>query len=150
MRPREQRDAGEQDMFRSRLEQIVDTKHALVKLTRAIDWRFLEMKQLKSDATPVMALPSVPAARRQHRGWVPSDARLFGRPLERPEKTRGGGLAAKAPRYTPQKVTFNFKKVTLISMKFQSDFGTRKTADKRYFFVDKRYSGRSQSTPGRG
>jgi transposase, IS5 family len=44
MRPREQREAGEQDLFRSRLDQIIDTKHALVKLARAIDWRFLEEK----------------------------------------------------------------------------------------------------------
>ena len=33
---------GEQDLFRSRLDQIIDLKHALVKLARAIDWRFLE------------------------------------------------------------------------------------------------------------
>jgi IS5 family transposase len=44
MRPREQRGTGEQDLFRSRLDQIIDTKHALVKLARAIDWRFLEQK----------------------------------------------------------------------------------------------------------
>ena len=32
----------EQDLFRSRLDQIIDMKHALVKLARAIDWGFLE------------------------------------------------------------------------------------------------------------
>jgi transposase, IS5 family len=42
MRPRERRESGEQDLFRSRLDQIIDMNHALVKLTRAIDWRFLE------------------------------------------------------------------------------------------------------------
>jgi hypothetical protein len=42
MRPRKQRETGEQDLFRSRLDQIIDTKHALVKLARTIDWRFLE------------------------------------------------------------------------------------------------------------
>jgi transposase, IS5 family len=42
MRPRERREAGEQDLFRSRLDQIMDMKHALVKLSRAIDWRVLE------------------------------------------------------------------------------------------------------------
>ena len=42
MRPRERREAGEQDLFRSRLDQIIDMKHALVKLSRAIDWRVLE------------------------------------------------------------------------------------------------------------
>src|SRR5947199_7416327 len=42
MRPRERRETSEQDLFRSRLDQIIDMKHALVKLGRAIDWRFLE------------------------------------------------------------------------------------------------------------
>jgi hypothetical protein len=32
----------EQDLFRSRLDQIIDLKHALVKLSRTIDWHFLE------------------------------------------------------------------------------------------------------------
>jgi IS5 family transposase len=31
----------EQDLFRSRLDQIIDMNHALVQLARAIDWRFL-------------------------------------------------------------------------------------------------------------
>ena len=44
MRPREQREAGEQDLFRSRLDQVINMDHALVKLARAIDWRFLEEK----------------------------------------------------------------------------------------------------------
>jgi hypothetical protein len=34
--------AGEQGLFRSRLDQIVDMKHALVKLSRAIDCRVLK------------------------------------------------------------------------------------------------------------
>jgi hypothetical protein len=34
MRPRERRESGEQELFRSRLEQIIDTEHALVKLAR--------------------------------------------------------------------------------------------------------------------
>ena len=42
MRPRERRETGEQDLFRSRLDQIIDLTHALVKLSRAIDWHFLE------------------------------------------------------------------------------------------------------------
>jgi transposase, IS5 family len=42
MKPRERRETGEQDLFRSRLDAIIDLKHALVKLARAIDWRFLE------------------------------------------------------------------------------------------------------------
>src|SRR3989475_3223837 len=44
MRPRERREGGEQDLFRSRLHQISDMNHALVKLARTIDWRFLEEK----------------------------------------------------------------------------------------------------------
>jgi transposase, IS5 family len=42
MRPRERRDTSEQDLFRSRLDQIIDMNHALVKLARTIEWRFLE------------------------------------------------------------------------------------------------------------
>jgi IS5 family transposase len=42
MRPRERRETGEQDLFRARLDQIIDMKHSLVKLAHAIDWRFLE------------------------------------------------------------------------------------------------------------
>jgi transposase, IS5 family len=42
MRPRERRDSGGQDLFRARLDQIIDLNHELAKLARAIDWRFLE------------------------------------------------------------------------------------------------------------
>src|SRR4030088_214523 len=42
MRPRERRETGEQDLFRSRLAQIIDMKHPLVTLGRTVDWRFLE------------------------------------------------------------------------------------------------------------
>src|SRR5260370_255397 len=44
MRPREGRESGEQDLFRSRLDQVINMDHALVKLARTIDWRFLEEK----------------------------------------------------------------------------------------------------------
>jgi IS5 family transposase len=44
MRPTERRETGEHDLFRSRLDQIIDVEHALVKLARRIDWRFLEEK----------------------------------------------------------------------------------------------------------
>jgi IS5 family transposase len=44
MRPRERRESGEQDLFRSRLDQVINMEHALVKLARTIDWRFLEEK----------------------------------------------------------------------------------------------------------
>src|SRR6267378_1732596 len=42
MRPRERRKTGEQDLFRSRLDQIIDLKHPLVALARTVDWGFLE------------------------------------------------------------------------------------------------------------
>src|ERR1700681_4073120 len=44
MRPRERRESGEQDLFRSRLGQVINMDHALVKLARTIDWRFLGEK----------------------------------------------------------------------------------------------------------
>src|SRR5881628_2493542 len=44
MRPRERRDSGEQDLFRSRLDQVINMDHALAKLARTIDWGFLEEK----------------------------------------------------------------------------------------------------------
>src|SRR3954463_3443529 len=42
MRPRERNETGEQDLFRSRLDQIIDMKHPLVALGRTVDWSFLE------------------------------------------------------------------------------------------------------------
>ena len=42
MRPKERRESGQNDLFRARLDQIVDLGHPLVKLAGAIDWRFLE------------------------------------------------------------------------------------------------------------
>ena|ERR1700722_4389770 len=42
MRPKERPDSGQNDFFKARLDQIVDRDHALAKLGRAIDWRFLE------------------------------------------------------------------------------------------------------------
>src|SRR6186713_497812 len=42
MRPRERQDGGQRDLFRSRLDQIVNPGHALVKLSEKIDWRYLE------------------------------------------------------------------------------------------------------------
>jgi hypothetical protein len=44
MRPKEHRESGEQDLFRSRLDQIIDMDRALVKLSGSIDWRFLEQR----------------------------------------------------------------------------------------------------------
>jgi transposase, IS5 family len=44
MLPKERRDSGQNDLFKSRLDQIVDMNHALAKLARKIDWGFLEGK----------------------------------------------------------------------------------------------------------
>ncbi len=37
MRPRERSETGEQDLFRPRLDQIIDMKHPLVALGRTVD-----------------------------------------------------------------------------------------------------------------
>jgi IS5 family transposase len=42
MKPRERRETGAQDMFRSRLDQIINLKHELVKLANAISWAAIE------------------------------------------------------------------------------------------------------------
>jgi IS5 family transposase len=42
MLPRERRETGQTDLFKARLDQIVDMNHPLAKLARTIDWRFLE------------------------------------------------------------------------------------------------------------
>ncbi|WP_316399173.1 hypothetical protein [Bradyrhizobium sp. 33ap4] len=42
MRPKERRDSGQADLLRSQLGAIIDMDHALVKLSRTIDWSFLE------------------------------------------------------------------------------------------------------------
>ena len=42
MKPRERRETGEQDLFRARLDQIINMSHELVKLAKAISWRFIE------------------------------------------------------------------------------------------------------------
>jgi transposase, IS5 family len=42
MRPRERSETGEQDLFRCRLDQIIDLKHPLVTLGRTVNWGFLE------------------------------------------------------------------------------------------------------------
>lgn len=44
MRPNERRDGGQQDLLRSRLDQIVASKHPLVQLAHRLDWQFLEQR----------------------------------------------------------------------------------------------------------
>jgi transposase, IS5 family len=42
MRPKERRGGGQKDLFRARLDQIVDMSRPLAKLAGSVDWRFLE------------------------------------------------------------------------------------------------------------
>jgi transposase, IS5 family len=44
MRPKERRDSGQKDLFRARLDQIIDMSHPLAKLARSVDWEFLETR----------------------------------------------------------------------------------------------------------
>ena len=44
MRPNERKITGQADIFRSRLDQIIDLNHPLVRLGQKIDWTFLETK----------------------------------------------------------------------------------------------------------
>lgn len=43
-RPRERREAGEQDLFRAGLDQILNMNDELVRLARTIDWPVLEAR----------------------------------------------------------------------------------------------------------
>ena len=44
MLPKERRDGGQRDLFRARLDQIVDMDHPLARLGKTIDWGFLEQR----------------------------------------------------------------------------------------------------------
>jgi transposase, IS5 family len=59
-RPREKRETGEQDLFRSRLDQIINMKHELVRLAQAIDWLALEARfgTVYSDGPGMPPLPT--------------------------------------------------------------------------------------------
>ena len=59
-RPREKRETGEQDLFRSRLDQIINMKHELVRLAQAIDWPVLEERfgAVYSDGPGMPPLPT--------------------------------------------------------------------------------------------
>ena len=42
MKPRERRETGQSDLFRPRLDQMIDMAHARVRLSQRIDWAHLE------------------------------------------------------------------------------------------------------------
>ncbi len=44
MKPRERRETGQNDLFKARLDQIIDLSHPLVRLAQRIDWGFLEQQ----------------------------------------------------------------------------------------------------------
>ena len=59
-KPRERRDSGEQDLFGSRLDQIIDMSHEQVRLAQAIDWPHLEERfgAVYSDGPGMPPLPT--------------------------------------------------------------------------------------------
>src|SRR5215204_1457411 len=59
MRPNERRQSGQSDLFRARLDQIVDLDHPVVKLAAAIDWGFLE-EQFGAVYTDAPGRPPLP------------------------------------------------------------------------------------------
>ena len=60
MKPRERRETGEQDLFRARLDQIINMEHELVKLAKAISWPFIMEKcgAVYSDGPGMPPLPT--------------------------------------------------------------------------------------------
>ena len=44
MKPRERRETDAQDLFRSRLDQIINLKHELLKLSQAVAWNVIEAR----------------------------------------------------------------------------------------------------------
>ena len=66
-RPREKRETGEQDLFRSRLDQIINMEHELVRLAQAIDWPVLEERfgAVYTDGPGMPPLPNPPGSARR-------------------------------------------------------------------------------------
>jgi transposase, IS5 family len=60
MKPRERRETGEQDLFRSRLDQIINMDHELVRLAKTIAWSFIEERcgVVYSDGPGMPPLPT--------------------------------------------------------------------------------------------
>ena len=60
MKPRERRETGAQDMFRSRLDQIINLKHELVTLSKTVSWSFIETKcgEVYADGPGMPPLPT--------------------------------------------------------------------------------------------
>jgi transposase, IS5 family len=88
MRRKERRDSGQNDLFKARLDQIVDMDHPLVKLAGTIDWRFLEERfgAVYSDKPgqpplPTRLMAGLSILKHTHN---PSDEELCARWIENP------------------------------------------------------------------
>ena len=60
MKPRERRETGEMDLFRSRLHQIINMYHELVRLAKTVSWEALEARcgEVYSDQPGMPPLPT--------------------------------------------------------------------------------------------
>jgi IS5 family transposase len=60
MKPRERRETGAEDMFRSRLDQIINLEHELVKLAQEVSWSAIETKcgEVYADGPGMPPLPT--------------------------------------------------------------------------------------------
>jgi len=53
MRPKKHETTGSGDLFRARLDQIINMKHELVQLAGKIDWDFIDAEIARCTATKV-------------------------------------------------------------------------------------------------
>jgi hypothetical protein len=62
MRPNKPRTTGECDLFRARLDQIINMKHELVQLATRIDWNWIdrEVAPLYSSSSQCLARIKIP------------------------------------------------------------------------------------------
>jgi len=51
MRPKKHETTGSGDLFRARLEQIINMKHELVLLAGKIEWQWIDTRSRRSTAT---------------------------------------------------------------------------------------------------
>ncbi len=60
MKPRERRETGEMDLFRSRLDQIINMNHELVRLAKTVSWEAIEARcgEVYSDGPGMPPLPT--------------------------------------------------------------------------------------------
>jgi IS5 family transposase len=60
MKPRERRETGEMDLFRSRLDQIINMSHELVRLAKTVSWEAIETQcgEVYSDGPGMPPLPT--------------------------------------------------------------------------------------------